>query len=132
MTRLPGWQEQMRAAKRENADFFYLQEGDWTRMQGTQLRHAHCRFSVKQEANSPAAVADAEAVARQAGAAYTDIRTVKVHPDDGELEVGMVLSVQAGGKWGPVAWDGGRLEIVARGQPGKLSRQRTYRAVLRR
>lgn len=122
----------MRAAKRANADFFYPQEGDWVRVQVGKVRQAHCRFGVKQPDTSPAAVADMEATARTIKVAYTDMRIVKTHPDDPELEIGMVLSVQSGGQWMPLTCDGGQLEIVTRSQQGKLSRQRTYKAVLRR
>lgn len=124
MTRLPGWQEQMRAAKRANADFFYPQEGDWTRQQNGRLITAHCRFSVQDPDRVDRAEAGrAQALATQMGYSYADLRIVKVHPDDPEPSTGMVLA-------GP--FDGGRLEIVARSQPGKLSRQRTLTALIRR
>lgn len=103
----------------DNADFFFPEAATFTK---GPHRWEDTHFSVSDpEKVSRAAVAGAEAAAREFQVAYSDVRLLKVMPGDVRPPRGAT-----------VPWDGGTLELLAWSQAGKLSGQKVATCVLRR
>lgn len=100
-------------------------QGTFVRTQNGREREYFCRFTVIDlSAGNADQIAAAQAVAAtQQGAAYTDVRELRVHPAFDEPPEGAVLRG---------VWDGGRLEVVSRGQESRFTKRSKIFCLLRR
>lgn len=111
-------------AVREHAGLIFRFRGTFTKEQNGRLREYPCRFSVKDPVKADRnAVAAAQAFATAEQAAFTDVRLLKVHPDDSRPPEGSVLAE---------AWDGGVLRLVRWAQTSDFSGIHTGLCLLRR
>lgn len=129
-SRLPGWQEKFREKKRQHADFFtplrgvfVLRDSEWP-----------VQFSVVDvQLLKPDELARLRTLADARELIFTDLRLLTLHPDSVEPFPGSTLREYTD-EHGQTHdhWQGGTLEVLEWSDPGKLTRQRTGTAVLRR
>ena len=116
--RLPEKRERIRQRLRDNADLLYRHTGEFA------LGHHRwpCRFSVRDPARAkPDELARLQAFAGVRGLVYTDLRLLRVHPDDDLPFPGATLP-----------WDDGTLEVLEWSQASDFTGLRVGTCVLRR
>lgn len=124
MTRLDALRDRAQGALRRSAELIYRHQGVFTKVQNGREQQYACRFSVKDPLKlNRDTIGRVEAFAQAENAAFTDIRVLKVHPDDLRPPQGAALSD---------AWDGGQLVIRAWSQPSDLTDQAMGLCLLRR
>ncbi|WP_189062868.1 hypothetical protein [Deinococcus arenae] len=107
-----------------NADLLYRHEGTFTKTQNGREFSYSCRFSVRDlTKGNRDQIAAANAFAADEGAAFRDIRLLRIHPDDPRPPEGAVLAVP---------WDGGRLEVRGWSQSSDFTGQAVGFCILRR
>ena len=117
-SRLPAIRQRATDALRRNADVIYRHQGVFT----LSSHEWPCRFSVRDPQKLKAdEVAKLRMFADSRNLAYTDLRQLKVHPDDTVPFPGATLP-----------WDDGVLEVLEWSQASDFTGQRVGTCVLRR
>ena len=123
-SRLPTIHQRVTDALRRNADVIYRHQGVFTKTQNGTLREYPCRFSVRDPVKADRnTIAAADTFARAEQVVFTDVRLLKVHPDDKRPPEGSVLTTP---------WDGGRLEVRRWSQPSDFTGQAVGLCLIRR
>lgn len=116
--RLPRIRDRVQQRLRDNADVLYRHAGTFTKGPHTWP----CRFSVRDPAKAkPDELARLQAFAGVRGLVYTDLRLLRVHPDDTPPFPGATIP-----------FDDGVLEVLEWSQASDFTGQRVGTCVLRR